>query len=770
MTLLERVLFCAAVLLAAIVLTRWVPRHPRWRVFVILLNIAISLRYLWWRGTETLNWSGGAGTALSMTIFAAEIYGFLIVLHHYLIATRRLDRKANPPGDDFLPSVDVFIPTYNEEPDILYRTIVGCLALDYPRKSVYVLDDGNRPEIAELCHRLGAGYIARERNVGAKAGNLNHALCQTAGELIATFDADHVPVRTFLRETVGFFRDEQVAQVQTPHHFYNPDLFQDRLRIHEYIANEQDMFYHVVQPGRDVYNSSFYCGSSAVLRRSALEAIGGFPTTTVTEDIHTTLLFHAQGLKSVFLDKDLSAGLAPESYPAYLTQRKRWARGTFQVMLPQRGLFKRRLTFMQRINYLATLWYWLYGFPRIIYLLAPVFFLLGGVRPLIVRDLGDLLSFYLPHLAISVAAFQLVNRSMRRIFWSDVYESCISIQVALAAILFPFSFGKRLRFEVTPKGRAADRSGDRRVGGPLLALTLLVLVAFVTGIARLVVARSDEGGLLINTVWAGYNVVILMMGVLLLRDRVQERRAVRVARRVPVLLSWPSGTVEAVTRDISETGLSLILERPQPLPRTAKLTLRASDGTAVVVDGRLVRCDVRRDGKLSVGVEFVDRTDEQHRRLVEVIFSDPQAWSGDHAVTMGAPEHLLRFLRSMIAVFSPRRALRRLTPRLHGELPVRITMPGGEEIDALTADVSLDGAAVRLPRGKSCGDGRVQLTIHWSDVERGRFEAVVRSRRQGGGGEPIIGFQFVDVTPEQHSDLAKHLFGDQAPAPVREMV
>ncbi|RMG48261.1 MAG: glycosyltransferase [Acidobacteria bacterium] len=759
MDLLQRILFAAAVLFAAVFLTRWVPRHPRWRLVVILLNVAISLRYLWWRATETINWSGGAGTVLSTTIFAAEIYGFLIVLHHYLIATRRLDRRSEPPDDRFMPSVDVFIATYDEEPDILYRTIVGCLDLDYPRKSVYVLDDGNRPEVEELCRRLGAGYIAREKNVGAKAGNLNHALSQTAGELIATFDADHVPVRTFLRETVGFFRDPKVAQVQTPHHFYNPDLFQDRLRIREYIANEQDMFYHVVQPGRDVYNSSFYCGSSAVLRRSALEEIGGFPTSTVTEDIHTTLLLHSKGYRSVFLDKDLAAGLAPESYPAYLTQRKRWARGTFQVMLTQKGLLAPRLTLMQRINYLATLWYWLYGFPRVVYLLAPVFFLLAGVRPLVVRNLGDLLSYYLPHLAISVAGFQLVNRGMRRIFWSDVYESCISVQVALAAISFPFTFRRRVRFEVTPKGRAADRPEVRRVGIPLALMSAAVAVAFVTGIVRLILGGRDEGGLLINTTWAGYNLIVLAMGLLLLRHRIQERSAIRVARRIPLELRWDGGGLEAVTRDVSETGLSFVLDEVRPLPHSAEVTLTASDGRSVTLGARLVRCDIGPDGRLSVGVEFVDRTEEQHRRLVQVLFGDPDAWSGPHAPVFGAPEHLLRFVRSMVAVFSPRRALRRLAPRLRGELPARVEIPGGALYDATTVDLSLEGAALRLSeRGDGVSD-RFRLTILWNAVERTTVDAEVRSRRRGGSGEAVLGVRFVDLAPEQRADLVKHLFG-----------
>ena len=261
------------VLAASVALSRWVPSHRRWRPLVVILNLAITIRDLCWRGTETLNWESPWGIAVSLAVFLAEIYGFIVVLHHYIISTRATHRQAPALAETFRPSVDVFITTYNEEIDILYRTIVGCQAMEHDGKRIVVLDDGRRKEVVDLCHRLGVAYLIRDDNAGAKAGNLNNGLAHSTADLVVTFDADHVPVRTFLTETVGFFQNPEVAQVQTPHHFYNPDLFQDRLRIREYIANEQDMFYHVVQPGRDVYNSSFYCGSGAVFRRCTC---GGF--------------------------------------------------------------------------------------------------------------------------------------------------------------------------------------------------------------------------------------------------------------------------------------------------------------------------------------------------------------------------------------------------------------------------------------------------------------------------------------------------------------
>ncbi len=757
-------------LASAVALSRWVPRHPRFRWLVIVLNLAVTLRYLWWRGAETLNWEGATGIALSLTVYVAELCGFLVVLHHYAIATRSVRRRADPPGPEYGPSVDVFVPTYNEGTDILYRTVVGCQAMDYPRKTIHVLDDGNRTEVAALCQRLGVLYHARPDNRGAKAGNLNHALSRTKGELVATFDADHVPVRTFLTQTVGFFRDEKVAQVQTAHHFYNPDLFQDRLKIRDYIANEQDMFYHVVQPGRDASNSSFFCGSGAVLRRSALAVIGGFPTTTVTEDLHTTMLLHSHGYRSVYVNKNLSAGLAPESYEGYLTQRRRWARGTLQVMLSQRGLLLGGLSLMQRINYLATLWYWLYGFPRVIYLVAPLFFLLGNVHPLVVRDLSDLLVYYVPHVAISVVGFQLVNLGMRRIFWSDVYESCISVQLALVAALFPFS-RRKVRFAVTPKGSDAEAPTSWRMAAPMAALTVAVAGGIVAGIVSLCRGGPDRFSTIINTFWAWYNLVVLGMGVLLFRHNPQRRRAVRLKRCLPLELAWNGARLRGKTVDISETGVAFTLRRADALPDEMDVSIHGPDGRVLCLKGVLIRCDVDPTGRLSAAVAFVDRDEGQHRHLVELMFSAADSWSGRPPATMGAPEHLRRIVRSMISVLSRERKSVRRAPRIPCDLPATVLSPGGATFAGRIADISVRGAAVRLERGCHIPTGRgLHVVITWNDQEKSTLRAVVKNVRRDPSGTRILGIAFSGAEAAASHDLARRLYGPAVPPRLRERV
>jgi cellulose synthase (UDP-forming) len=750
-------------LLSTIVLTRWVPTHPRWRPFVIVLNLVVTIRYLWWRGTETLNWDGGWGMAVSLIVYAAEMYGFFGVLHNYLIATRSLDRTSAPPDARFCPSVDILIASYNETADILTRTIVGCQAITYPKKKIYLLDDGRRPEIEELCRTLGVNYVSRPDNKGAKAGNLNNAFAHTDGEYVATFDADHVPVSSFLLETIGHFRNLRVAQVQTAHHFFNPDLFQGQLRSQQYISNEQDMFNHILQPGRDVHNSSFYCGSGAVFRRAAIADIGGFPMTTVTEDIHTSMILHSRGWQSVYVNKDLSAGLAPESFDAYLTQRRRWARGTMQVMLLRGGLFLRGLTMVQRINYFATLWYWLYGLPRVVYLTAPLAFLLLGLEPLIVRNTMDLLAYYLPHLFVSVAAFQLVTRGMRRVFWSDIYESCIAVQMAATALMFPFN-GWRVHFAVTPKGKDAEqraRKGLWARAWPSLVLSVLMLAGLVKGAVALAYGTPKPDGTMVNEAWTAYNLVLMGFGLLLIRQQPQRRTAPRLPRAHFCKVSWPGNEMEAVTTDLSETGVSLRLSKGAPLPTDLDLTIISREGRNVSLHGRLVRSELQHE-QIIAAITFVERTPEQHRTLIELMYSAPDSWNVPHGLPMGSPEHVRRIVRSLIEILSPARAMRRLSPRFPCDLAALVMRADGHQIDARAVDVGYAGVGLIVPREDLLEGGtEVAVTISWNHHERTTFGGTVANARSDGG-HSVLGLAFVSLDAAQKRDLLKHLdFGNR---------
>lgn len=275
-----------------------------------------------------------------------------------------------PDAPDTWPSVDVFIPTYNEPLDVVRPTVLAALGIDWPadKLRVFILDDGRRPIFRAFAEECGAKYITRYDNAHAKAGNINHALKQTSGEYIAIFDCDHIATRSFLQMTMGWFlKDERLGMVQTPHHFYSPDPFERNLNVFRKVPNEGSLFYGVVQEGSDLWNANFFCGSCAVIRRQAIEEIHGIAVETVTEDAHTSLRMQRGGWNTSYIGLAQAAGLATGSLAAHIGQRIRWARGMVQILRIECPLFASGLKLSKRLCYFNSVIHYLYAIPRLVF-------------------------------------------------------------------------------------------------------------------------------------------------------------------------------------------------------------------------------------------------------------------------------------------------------------------------------------------------------------------------------------------------------------------
>ena len=220
-----------------------------------------------------------AATALSVSVYilwrifftiptrygiVSLIFGLALIISETASAIEALVQyshfRNSKPGElpqipeSWFPEVDILIATHNEPADLLYKTINSCAYLDYPDKAkvhIYLCDDRNRPEMAELARKSGVGYFGLEHNEHAKAGNLNNALGQTDSPIVVTVDADMILRRSYLMKTVPYFflpmmkknvdghwvqknetetdPGEKIGFVQTPQSFYNPDLFQYNL-------------------------------------------------------------------------------------------------------------------------------------------------------------------------------------------------------------------------------------------------------------------------------------------------------------------------------------------------------------------------------------------------------------------------------------------------------------------------------------------------------------------------------------------------------------
>ena len=329
-----------AVTLPYLGLTLLGPRNPFARTLASATCVVCGLRYLWWRWTWPMPddqaqwqqiWAYVFLLFESATILSScSVYGFMMRTRN-----RSADVDARSGSRLLTAPVDVFVATYNEDRDILERTLVGATSIEHPDLRVWVLDDGARPWVAELAAELGCLYTSRVKGKHAKAGNVNNglAIATSTGrkpEFILLLDADFIAARHILRRTLPLFEEADVGIVQTPQHFFNPDPIQANLLCATSWPDEQRFFYSRFLAAKDAWGTAFCCGTSAVFRVAALQACGGMATATVTEDMLTSFRIEEEGYRTVFLNEQLSLGLAPEGLLEYTCQRSRWCLGAIQ--------------------------------------------------------------------------------------------------------------------------------------------------------------------------------------------------------------------------------------------------------------------------------------------------------------------------------------------------------------------------------------------------------------------------------------------------------
>ncbi len=519
-------------------------RLDSFRRALVLLSISVSTYYMVWR-LGTLN---DESFLFSAVVYGAEVYGFIASLMFFYMVWRFPKRKAGLPSRNL--KVDVFIPTLNEVPELLRKTVLGALSIDYPHRT-YVLDDGDRPEVRELCEELGCGYINRKDNIHGKAGNLNNALGKTDGDFIVVFDADHVPEPDFLDKTLGYFGDEEVAFVQTPQDFYNVDSYQHRL-IKGKLWNEQSLFFKVIMRGKDRSNSAFFCGSCAVIRRSALESVGGFATGTVTEDLHTSLRLHAKGWKSVYHPETLAYGVAPSRLSPFKNQRGRWGQGAMQVFLKENPLLTRGLTIPQRINYFASMTTYFDGFQKAVFYTAPVVVLLTGKLPISV-GMKEFLPVFVPHILLSLWSFEEMSRGYGRLLFLEQYNMA-RFFTFMKSVLGVFKLRK-------PKFKVTNKENSLKTSMWELIPQSLVLAGSSVGIGYAMAQfpqLTNRGVYTANIVWASLNMSIASAYILWTTRKRYPRKEFRFPANFPALIEV-NGTKGAVTlEDLHSKGAAIV--------------------------------------------------------------------------------------------------------------------------------------------------------------------------------------------------------------------
>ncbi|SAY38381.1 glycosyltransferase family 2 protein [Candidatus Synechococcus spongiarum] len=525
----------------------WLTRRPEaqcrpWRRrLAIVLIISLAARYLLWRVLFGLNQQSPMALGLSWLLLACE--GWLILTGLLQIGLsfsgRRDHTAAAKDGEARLqqwpspPTVDVLIPCCGEPLALLERTIIACCRLDYPAKTVWLLDDG--PEQGEtdpqghgsprqrcaLAQSLGARYHRRHGRQDAKAGNLNAVLPHCRGELLAVFDADMVPQPQFLRRTVGLFlRESRLGFVQTPQSYMTPDPLMRNLAMEDWLLPDEESFYRWIEPVRDSVGAVVCAGTSFLMRRRALDQVGGFSTDSLSEDLATGIRLIALGWQGLFLPEKLSAGLAAPGVADFARQRLRWCRGTLQTLRSPRGPLRiSGLGWLQRLAFLEGALHWFNAIPRLVLLVLPLSTGLLGILPINLNGASFLMVF-LPYWLSLLLLVSWLNRESRSALLPELYSWLLTPVLAWAVVQTLLAPRWRPGFRVTSK--TLQRPQFRWAW----SLVLPILVLFVLNgwnllgllsvlppspaMATMLSQQQAEGNRFVGLLWSGLNLVGLL--------------------------------------------------------------------------------------------------------------------------------------------------------------------------------------------------------------------------------------------------------------------
>lgn len=647
-----QVLLCI-VTIATYFLMSWLrPSGGPFRTFVALLIVFTSTRYMIWRVTETMPADSILSIVGGIFLLGAETYGYILLLLSTFLSVdvyKRPPRPA-PVSPAACPTVDILIPSYNEPDDLLEVTLTAALNVNYPagRVKVYLLDDGGtvgkrnqsdpkkaaeaqarHDHLKEVCARLGAHYLTREKNDHAKAGNINAALQKTDGELILILDADHVPSTDILTRTVGYFlEDPKLFLVQTPHFFLNPDPLERNLDTFRKMPSENEMFYSVIQRGLDGLNASFFCGSAALLRRKYIMEIGGIQGETITEDAETALELHSRGYRSAYVDRPMVAGLSPETFSGFIVQRMRWTQGMVQIFLLKNPLLKKGLTLAQRIGYFNSCFYWFFPLARMAFILGPLLYLLFGIQ-VYIGDLSDFLMYGLPHIVGALMLSSILYGHTRWAFASELYEVIQSIHCS-GAILQVLRNPRSPSFAVTPKGENLDENFVSPLARPFYILIGIVCLGQLAGIIRFFFDPVGAGVVSVLLFWNTFHLLLLVSALGVLYERSQQRVFPRFETDRPITLHQPGAAVPGNMTDISITGLGVRVPhsgaRRFAAGDTFQTDARELGATPPAQLHLKVLSVVDEPGSQKLGLSFDIQTPDQWSAVVALMYARSENW------------------------------------------------------------------------------------------------------------------------------------------------
>ena len=611
---------------------------PDLKKVLLIVSIIVCVTYIVWRFTTVPN-NSILSFVLGIILIIAEIIGMLQFFNFQYLFTKKyvVERKTLADfKEGEIPNVDVLICTYNEPLKLVEKTLIAALKMNYVKGKlkVYVCDDGKRYSMKALCQRYGAGYITREGNEGAKAGNINNALKIIKGDLFAVLDADMIPKKNFLERTVGYFSKEKLAFVQIPQVYYNQDMYQYNLDKH--IPNEQDFFMRDIQAARASINAVLHIGTNAIFRKKYVDQIGGYPTCSITEDMAVGMMLQEEGYETLFINEELVYGLSATTYADLVKQRDRWCRGNLQVIREFNPLFRKKLTLPQKIAYIDGVIYWFSSIQKMVYMLWPMAYLMFGVLVLRATVL-NLLTVFIPFYLGQILVFKILSPGNRSIRWSHIYEVAMAPHISLSVIRE--LFGLKTKFNVTPKDISNDKAYYQlKVALPHIVLVILSVLSWCMGTYYILHGMINIEGYVINIAWGIYNVYGLLVCIRVAYQKPVYRATERVDLKVPMKSRFKiqnDGFVACRILNISDEGVGIDLYKEDNAKNKTiekvtnsilkvgeKLEMNISEfGHDVFIKGTVARI---KNG--IIGVKFDDLTPEEKINIMKIYVENLKAY------------------------------------------------------------------------------------------------------------------------------------------------
>lgn len=585
-------------------------------LIVYILAFLTSIIYLGWRIIYTIPWEDSPLSYIfGVILWLCELVSYSSAFVLIANKSKTFNLEKGELTAENMPDIDVFIATHNEDYTIVYKTLNACVQMDYPDKSkvhIYIADDTNRPEIKALAEEFNVGYCGLENNKHAKSGNLNNALSQTNSPYIATFDADMIPYKEFLLETVPYFladRENQkpIGLIQTPQSFYNPDIFQFHFYSEDKLPNEQDFFSKSVNVLNNTRGAAVYTGSNTLLSRQAIEDAGGFPVDTITEDFELGVRMNIAGYLNYSTTKPLASGLTPTDLRSVVKQRVRWGRGVIKSSYNTNIFFNPKLSLGQRVVYVNGYLYWSSFFRRLVYILAPILYTVFHMR-IVKANVLLLLIYWLPSYVFSKLAMRDVTDTYRTQTWGEIVETVFAPYLVLPLFFESIGISEK-KFKVTSKD-ISDRNFDYMFALPYFILWVLSVYGLITFNIGKYGSELFYGSVI--SFWLIHHLINLTFALFATLGRpiyrTEERFLVDDEAVVDI-----SGLKEDVTLvDVSEHGLSFISRRPLYIKEHVSISL--NNGLySFTVNGRLARI-VGQDNIWRYAIRIDDSLDEKNKK------------------------------------------------------------------------------------------------------------------------------------------------------------